>query len=153
MYEPLVILHSWLRWAVLVAGLVAVARAVGGARSARPWSTGDDAAGRWFVITLDVQLLIGLILYVFLSPLTQTAMADMAAAMQRSDLRFWGVEHVTGMVVGVALAHVGRVRIRRQAAGQHRTAAIFFGLALLVILLSIPWPGMPVARPLFRLFT
>ena len=36
------------------------------------------------------------------------------------------------------------------AARKPRLTAIFLGLALLAILASIPWPGMPSGRPLFR---
>ena len=72
--------------------------------------------------------------------------------MRDSILRFWAIEHLLGMVVAVALGHVGRVRIRKTADGarRHKLAAIFFGLALLAMLVSIPWPGMRAARPLFR---
>ena len=55
-------------------------------------------------------------------------------------------------VIGIALAHVGKVKIRKASsdARRHRLATIYFGLALVVICASIPWPGMPVGRPLFR---
>jgi hypothetical protein len=71
--------------------------------------------------------------------------------MGDSRLRFFLVEHTAGMIVALALAHIGSVRIRKasEARKRHRTAAIFFGLALLLILGSIPWPGMPAGRPLF----
>jgi hypothetical protein len=36
------------------------------------------------------------------------------------------------------------------AAQRHKTALIFYALALVIILLSIPWPGTPAGRPLFR---
>ena len=55
------------------------------------------------------------------------------------------------MLIGVALAHVGRVRARRtDSLRRHRVAAIFYGLALIAILVSIPWPGSAHARPLLR---
>ncbi len=56
------------------------------------------------------------------------------------------------MIVGIALAHAGRGRLRKIAADarRHRTAAVFFTLSLLVVILSIPWPGSPNARPLLR---
>jgi hypothetical protein len=73
--------------------------------------------------------------------------------MRDSALRFWAVEHVAGMVVASALLHVGRARARKAPdVKRHRIIAIFFGLALLAVLLSIPWPGMPAERPLFRGF-
>ena len=57
-----------------------------------------------------------------------------------------------GMVIALVLAHLGRVRARRtDSLRRHRgVAAIFFTLALVVILASIPWPGTPAGRPLFR---
>ena len=151
MYVALVIVHSWLRWLVLLAAVNAVARAAGGARSGRSWLPADEKAGRWFVILFDLQFLIGLVLYVALSPQTQIAFNDFGAALRDSLLRFWAVEHIAGMVAAAALLHIGRARARKAAeVRRHRTAAIFFGLALLLMLLSIPWPGMPAGRPLFR---
>jgi len=144
-------LHSWLRWLVLLTGVVAFVRAAAGASGRKPWRPSDDRAGFWFVMALDVQFLLGLILYVFLSPITHAAFADFGAAMKSSGLRFWAVEHVAGMLVGVALAHVGRVRARKtDSLRRHKVAAIFFGLALAAILASIPWPGTPNGRPLLR---
>jgi len=151
MYVAFVIVHSLLRWLVLLAGFNALLRAIGGARSGRSWAPGDEQAGRWLIILFDVQFLIGLILYVGLSPLTQSAFNDFGAAMRDPQLRYWGVEHIAGMVVASALLHIGRARARKAPeVRRHRVTAIFFGLALLVILLSIPWPGMPAGRPLFR---
>jgi len=144
-------LHSWVRWLVILTGLVAFGRAAAGASGRKPWRPSDDRAGFWFVMALDIQLLLGLLLYLFFSPVTHVAFADFGAAMKNSALRFWAVEHVAGMIVGVALAHVGRVRTRKtDSLRRHRVAAIFFGLALVAILASIPWPGTPNGRPLLR---
>jgi hypothetical protein len=144
-------LHSWLRWLVLMTGVVAFARAAAGASGRKPWKPADDRAGFWFVTALDAQVLLGLILYAFLSPITHAAFGDFGAAMKNPGLRFWAVEHVFGMLIGVALAHIGRVRARKtDSLRRHKVAAIFFGLALAVILASIPWPGTPNGRPLLR---
>ena len=150
MYSLILLLHSWLRWAVLLAGFVVVARAL--ARGGRPWTPTDERAGSWFVITLDLQFLLGALLYFALSPITRQAFDDFGAAMRTSGIRFWAVEHLFGMVIAIALAHVGKSRIRKAAtdARRHRLALIFFGLALLAVLVSIPWPAMPNGRPLFR---
>ena len=148
-YLTILAVHSWVRWLVLISGLLAVLRAFRAARSA--WTAADDRAGFWFVMLLDLQVLIGLLLYVWLSPITHEAFRGMGAAMKSSSLRFWAVEHVFGMVVALAFAHVGRVRIRKaDPARRRKVAAIFFGLALLALLASIPWPGTPNGRPLLR---
>jgi hypothetical protein len=152
MYQSALWLHSWLRWAVLVAGAFAWVRAVGGYTGKRPWAPLDDLWGLALTIAVDTQVLVGLILYVFLSPITKMGFQNMAAGMKIDTVRFFTVEHITGMIIGIALVHVGRVRIRKTADARrkHRLAMIFFGLGLLVIIASIPWPGMPVARPLFH---
>lgn len=153
MHGAVLVLHSWFRWVVLAAAVVVVVRAITGWRNGRPWTLTDDRAGLWFSIALDVQTLIGLLLYFALSPITRSALQDFGGAMGDSALRYWAVEHAFGMVIGVVLAHIGRARVRRIAADarRHKIAAIFFGLSLLSIVISIPWPGVPNGRPLFRL--
>jgi hypothetical protein len=152
MYDLLLVAHSWLRWLVLLAALAAIVRAVGGVQTRRPWTPLDDRSGMWFTATLDLQMLLGLLLYIFLSPVTQSAFVDMAAAMQAAHIRFFAVEHPFGMIVAIALAHIGRVRIRKahDSESKHKRALMFFGLSLLVLLASIPWPFSPGARSLFR---
>jgi hypothetical protein len=151
MYSATLIVHSWLRWAVIIAGLLATVRALLGGSRRSAWTPADDRAGFWFVMALDLQLLVGLVLYGFLSPYATQAFRDFGGAMKDPVLRFWAVEHAFGMLIGVALAHVGRVRARRtDSLRRHRVAAIFYGLALLAILISIPWPGSVHGRPLLR---
>ena len=151
MYSAVLLVHSWVRWVVIVAGLYAAVRGLLGASRHARWTPADDRAGFWFVMFLDLQLTIGLVLYLFLSPFASAALHDIGGAMKDPVLRFWAVEHVFGMLIGVALAHVGRVRARRtDSLRRHRVAAIFYGLALIAILVSIPWPGSAHARPLLR---
>ena len=144
-------LHSWFRWLVLLLGLIALVRAISGMTGRRSWTSIDDRAGFLFTMSLDLQVLIGLILYAWLSPITHEAFRDFSGAMKSIGLRFWAVEHIFGMVVALALAHVGRVRIRKaDSSRRHKLALIFFGLAFVAILASIPWPGTPYGRPLLR---
>ena len=152
MYSASLFLHSWLRWAVLLFGLIAAWRAIEGAWSGRTWSPGDERFCKLFIIVLDVQMVLGFVLYFALSPLTRAVLGDFVGAMKDPLMRFWAVEHVFGMVIGVALAHVGRARARRAAADalKHRRIAVFFVLALVAILASIPWPGRLYGRPLLR---
>jgi hypothetical protein len=151
MYSATLLVHSLLRWVVLGAGLAAAGRGIAG-WSGRPWTAADARAGLIFIIAVDIQLLIGLLLYVVLSPNVGLAIQNPAAAMRDPMLRFFFVEHMVGMLIAVVLAHVGRARSKgasRTDASRHRSAAIFFGLALLIMLASIPWPFMPAGRPLF----
>jgi hypothetical protein len=154
MYSAFLGVHSYLRWVVVIAGLLVIARAIMGVAGRRDWSAGETTGVKVFTIALDLQFLIGLLLYVWLSPFMRDAWADMAATMRNAPLRFFAVEHVTGMLIGLALAHVGKSKIGKaaDAAQKHKLAVIFFSLAMVVIMLSIPWPGMPGGRPLLRGF-
>ena len=152
MYDVLNIAHSWIRWAVLLLGFYAFARSASGRFTQRPWTPVDDAAGRWFVISVDIQVLLGLVLYLFFSSFTMAAWRKMAEAMADDVIRFWAVEHVVGMLAAIAFVHVGRVRVRKttDSRRKHFLAAIFFGLALVLMLVSIPWPFGSVDRPWIR---
>ena len=152
MYSLVLNVHSWMRWVVIATCLWSILRAV--MAGGRPWTPADARASRLFMLTLDIQVLLGLLLYLVLSPFTRQALGDIGAAMKVSALRFFLVEHLFGMLIAVALTHVGIAKIRRASgdARRHRTALIFFSLALLAIFASIPWPGMPAGRPLFRIY-
>jgi hypothetical protein len=151
-YSSALWLHSLLRWAILVSGAAAWFLSISGACGRRPWTGKEEMWGTIFIITLDTQFLVGLVLYAFLSPFTKIAFQDFAGAMANGNLRFWSVEHIAGMIVGVAFAHIGRLKVRKASTvlSKHVTATIFFGLALIAIIGSIPWPGEAVGRPLIR---
>lgn len=151
MYTLVLSLHSWLRWVALIAGIVATVSALSNRAP-----NGKGAANVWglvLMISLDVQLLIGVLLYVALSPLTAAAMRDFGAAMKNPGLRFFAVEHVALMLAAAVLAHVGRIMARKAKTAESRRSrlVICFGLATLAMLFAIPWPGTASSRPLFRL--
>ena len=151
MYSAVLLAHSWIRWIALVA-------AVGTVVAALRIQVPADRAGadRWSLFAmaaLDLQMLLGLLLYLALSPFTAEAMKNMSAAMQNPQLRFWAVEHLTSMIVAIVLAHVGRVLARKaKTPSSIKTRLLIcFGLATILMIVGIPWPGFANGRPLFRL--
>jgi hypothetical protein len=152
MYLWVLILHSWLRWAVLGLALLALGRSAAGFFGRRDWRPADSQVVRLFGITLDIQVLLGLLLYFVFSPITRAALSEFSEAMRNPSWRFWAVEHGFGMLIAVALAHIGKVRVRKASDShrKHKMVLIFYGLAVLVIFLSIPWPGRAYGRELFR---
>ena len=152
MYSFVLGLHSWIRWVALVAG-------VGATMTALVDRTGTDRPGRadmWgfaLMMALDVQLLLGLLLYLVLSPFTAEAMRDFSIAMKSPGLRFFAVEHGTLTLAAVAVAHVGCVLTRKAQTPASKRTRMFvcFGLATILMILAIPWPGMAYGRPLFRI--
>ena len=145
MYEIVLTAHSWLRWAALIAGVMAVAMAAANHNRADRW-------GLILVIALDLQFLLGFALYLVLSPNTQAIFANFGAAMRDPVARFWAVEHVSLMVFAVVMAHVGRVLARKakSPAAKRKRLLVCFVLSTIAILAATPWPGMASGRPLFR---
>jgi hypothetical protein len=147
MYTFVLAVHNILRWLVLIVGVVAVVRAFIGWFGKREWTDLDDRLGLGFTISIDLQFLLGLLLYFFLSPITTSAFASFGAAMADSATRYFLVEHSVLMLIAIVAAHIGRSRAKKQETdvGKHRTSAIFYTIALLLILAAIPWfrPMLP----------
>jgi len=142
MYQFLLYTHSWLRWVVfLVAIFVVLKSLIGLFGDNQEYKKLDNAMAASFVGTMHLQLLIGLILYFFLSPLTDLAMKDMGSAMRDSELRFWAVEHITVMILAVVFAQVGRSISKKSDDNsvKFRFQSIFFGASLLMMIVGIPW--------------
>jgi hypothetical protein len=145
MYATVLAIHNILRWVVLIAGVLAVGRALLGWFGKNPWSELDRRLGVIFTSSLDTQLLLGLLLYIFLSPITRGAFRDFGAAMAIPNMRFFAIEHIFYMLLAVVFGHLGSVFAKRAEEGKkHQRAAIWFGLSLIVILVGMPW-----MRPLF----
>jgi uncharacterized membrane protein YozB (DUF420 family) len=146
MYSVVLALHNVVRWIVLIFGVLALFSAYRGWFAGRAWTELDRRYGVFFGSAMDTQLLLGLVLYFFLSPLTTAMLGNFALTRSNPQIRFFGVEHILLMVVAVVLVHVGSVMSRRptEDVAKHRTAAIFYSLAVVVVLIAIPW-----WRPLF----
>jgi uncharacterized Tic20 family protein len=141
MYSFVLATHNIIRWFVLIFGIIAIIKAFIGWFGKKEWTDLDDKLGLGFTISLDIQVLLGLLLYVVFSPITRTAFADIGAAMADSDLRFFLVEHILMMIVALVLAHIGRSRAKKADTdiSKYKNTAIFFTIAMLLILASIPW--------------
>ena len=141
MYTGLLHAHSGFRWLVLIFLVVAISLSIYGWVKRNDWTKSGKITSLILMIVMDIQFLIGLILYVFLSPMTKAAFNDFGAAMKNEALRFYAVEHSLMMLIALALVHIGRSRTKKDIAGwkKHRTAVIFYTISLLVILMAIPW--------------
>lgn len=141
MYEFILAVHNIMRWVVLILLVIALVRALLGWFGNKEWTSTDARLGMFYSVSLDIQLLLGLILYFALSPITRIGFSDFGAAMQNADLRYFLLEHVLLMVVAVVFAHIGVATSKRtdESVGKYRRIAIWFGLSLIVILLGMPW--------------
>jgi len=150
MYTLVLTLHSWIRWAALVFGVVATLASLTGRADVQEKQS--DRWGLLFLMAVDIQMLLGLLLYLVLSPFTAAALKNFGAAMRNPALRFWAVEHTATMLFAVILVHVGRVLARsaRTPESKRFRQSLCFGLATIAMIVATPWPGMANGRPLFR---
>jgi heme A synthase len=147
MYTTVLVIHSWVRWVALVAGIGVTFAAL---------RRQNSTAERWALVTmmtLDIQMLLGLLLYLVVSPNMAAIRANFGEAMKDPVSRFWAVEHLTAMLVAVILAHVGRVLARKAKTPDalRLRLLVCFGLATVLMIVGMPWPGRPGGRPLFRI--
>ncbi len=143
MYTFLLKFHSGLRYIVLLLLVLALIQALAGWFGNKTYTEGNRKLNLFSMISAHVQLLTGLILY-FYSPFVKYN--EMAVAMKDASLRYWTVEHLAMMIFALVLITVGHARAKKaaEAAAKHRTVAIFYGLALVVILAAIMQSGRPI---------
>ncbi|MCF6333945.1 MAG: hypothetical protein L3J11_11740 [Draconibacterium sp.] len=141
MYTGLLHTHNMFRWLVLLTLGLAVIFAFAGWFGKREWKKRDNVLGLLLTIFMDIQFLFGIILYAFVSPITKAAFANFGAAMKDANLRFYAVEHILMMVIALIIIHIGRAKSKKVTAPwkQHRSAAIFYSIGLILILAAIPW--------------
>ena len=147
--------HNILRWAVLLFGLWTLLNALTGVLSKRSYTGTDNKVNLFFMISCDIQLLLGLILY-FNNGWFDMLKTNAKEVMKDGTTRFFALEHFLMMVIAWLLVHAGRSMAKRADTDtkKHRKSLLFFGLAIILILAMIPWPfrQMGIAREWFPKF-
>jgi len=141
-YTGLLHLHSFGRWVILILLLVAIFRSATAGN--RPFTSGDRRNGTLLTIFADIMLLIGAYQW-YAGNWGYKQIKDLGGVgevMKNSTARFFAVEHLIGMLIAIILIHVGKMQSKRNITdrAKHKRTFIFYLVALLVILASIPWP-------------
>jgi hypothetical protein len=138
LYTSLLFLHNLVRWVVLGAAVMTLAKPL------------EKRPGLVLVASIDSQVLIGLAMYTAVSPITQLALANMKDAMKDHALRFWAVEHPFAMLIALAAVHVGRVMAKRATddAARKKRVVRSTAIALVALVVGMPWPFLPYGRSL-----
>lgn len=137
MYTGLLHAHSGLRWIVLVLIVWALFKSISGWMGQKEYEKSDRLSALLALIFTHLQLLIGLALY-FISP----KVSFESGVMESSVLRFFTVEHSLMMIIAIVLITFGFSTAKRMKAdlAKHKRIAITYGIGLLIMLASIPWP-------------
>jgi hypothetical protein len=148
MYTGLLHLHSFLRWVILLLLVISVLMSLAGMTGKKPFSAGQAKTALFLMISAHIQLLVGLYEWVF-GPWGVKRLSDMGTDRVA---RFYGVEHITAMIIAIALITIGRGVAKKSLPDvvKQRRTFWFFLVALVIILVSIPWPFRAgIARPWF----
>jgi hypothetical protein len=118
--------HSGWRYIILVVLALTLVKALIGLLSRGRWSGLDNWLNRLSPIVLDIQFLLGLVLWI----LQQRWMGG-------NTLASW--EHPVTMLIATALAHVTSTRIKRAPtdAAKFQTATVGYLVAALVVALGV----------------
>lgn len=152
MYQGLLHLHNVGRWIVLILLLVAIINSMTGIASGRTFSKKDKTIGLLLMTFAHIMLLVGLYQWIA-GPwgLKNIQNMGMAAVMKDKVARFWAVEHLGGMLLGIILITLGKGVAKKpiRDRAKFRRSFWLFLIALILIFMSVPWPFRDVARPLF----
>lgn len=123
--------HSGWRYLVLILLVLAVVQALSGWFGKKAYTEGNRKLNVFTLISAHIQLLMGLAIY-FLNGWYKV---DSSVAMGR----YWKMEHIGMMVLAIILITVGNAKSKKgvDALAKHKSVAIFFGLALILIVGSI----------------
>lgn len=146
-YVFLLFLHSLLRWIALLGFGFTLGRLVYSFSQKEGLTSVAKIGNKITMILVDIQFLIGMILYIFLSPVTQTAFADFKGAMKTKELRFFAVEHIFTMILILIALHVANV-IGKKDIPKDKALRIVLGIYVFVLALFLV--GIPWYRPLLR---
>jgi hypothetical protein len=141
MYTGLLHLQNSLRWVVLFFLIVSIIKLF----------TQKDAlkSSKILLISTHISLLVGLYHYI-VGPLgiKMIQSAGMGATMKDAASRFWAVEHIFSMILAIVLITIGHIKYKKTL--KPSPTRILYLIALILILLAIPWPFREgIGRPLF----
>lgn len=151
LYRFLVHAHSVGRWIVLLLLIFAILNSLIAGR--RPYLRTDNRLGLLLTISADLMLLLGIALY-FLGEWGYKAVERVGGfgnMVKNPDVRYFTLEHSLPMLIAIVLMHIGKAQGKKAISdkAKHRRTVIFYLVALLIILVSIPWPFLKAGRGWF----
>lgn len=152
MYQTLTFYHSIMRWLVVFSLILSLYRACKGYFYKDVFSNTDNAIRHWTATIAHIQLMVGMILY-FQSPLVKYFLANFKTAVHDFNMLFFGLIHSSLMLVAIVLITVGSASAKRKDtnASKFKTMIVWYSIALIIIIIAVPWPFSPLAnRPYFR---
>jgi len=141
MYSTVKMLHSYWAYLVLLMIVVATFNALIKHFGKKEYEAKDFRISLFTLIVSHIQLLIGIVLFFAADYLSLISDMGMGEVMKDPVLRSNIIEHPFTMIIAVALITVGYSKHKKKltSPSKLKTLAIFYTLALVLILAKIPW--------------
>jgi hypothetical protein len=153
MEKGLLDLHNTLRWIILILLLLSIYKAFMGWKNKKTFSDGDRRTWLFTLIAAHTTLVLGLYQWLWgRFGMLKTTLPDGFSVMKDKFYRFYWVEHPTFMILAIIMITLGYRMSKKPIADdlKYKRALWLFIVALLFILVAIPWPFRDiVGRPLF----
>lgn len=153
MQTGLVHLHNFLRWVILVLLVFSIIKSYAGWQQKKIFGPGDKKVWLFTMIAAHITLLIGLYqLFMGRFGIISQGIPEGVHLMKDKFYRFFLVEHPTGMLIAIVLITLGHGMAKKSVSDEikYKKAFWYFTIALLVMLVTIPWPFREiVGRPIF----
>lgn len=133
-------IHSYWAYLALLILVFAVVNAIIGLTQKKQFTDKDLRIGLFTLIVSHIQLLLGLAWY-FMSPWFDLLTSDISTVMKTKEIRLLVIEHPIMMIIAIILITIGWSKHKKKTTSEakFKTFAIFYGVALVIILSRIPW--------------
>ncbi|WP_179950018.1 hypothetical protein [Lutibacter citreus] len=134
-------IHSYWAYVVLAILIFATINAIIGLTSKKKFGANDLRISLFALITSHIQLLIGFVAFYVSTYYETMREIGMGAVMKNSDLRKILIEHPLVGVIAITLITIGFSKHKKKTTdtAKFKTIAVFYAIALLLILSRIPW--------------
>ncbi len=152
MYQTITFYHSLMRWLVLASLVYSIYRVYRGYKRNAIFTEIDNGVRHWTATIAHVQLVIGILFYTQ-SPIIKYFWSHFNEAVKNTDSLFFGLIHIIMMLIAIVIITIGSALSKRRTndRDKFRTMLVWYGIALLIIIVAIPWPFSPLAsRPYIR---
>lgn len=138
MYSTVKMLHSYWAYLVFLMLVVATFNALFKTFTNKEYEARDFRISLFTLIVSHIQFLIGIILWFVADYFGEMSMGQI---MKNSAIRNVAVEHPVAMLLAIAFITIGYSKHKKKltSAKKLKTIAIFYSIALILVLAKIPW--------------
>ncbi len=143
LYKALMGFHSGWRYIVIILTVLGIWFGFQTSKGKRPFAGATKKMGMFTMISMDLQLVAGILLYFhWISTQTNFKISNITSQLGVSSFRNIALDHAIGMLIAIIFIHIGYAKAKKALndADAGRKQFIWFLIAFILILVSIPWP-------------